>query len=260
MPTNNSANHDPVQYNVVVGAASGGISSVAPSATSGVPLISGGSSANPSFGTAVVAGGGTGIATTTAYGLITGGTTATGAFQTVTPGTAHTVVTSGGTGALHTYTSAFKITSDVMTNTAQPAFLAYANANISNVTGDGTYYIVVFNTKVYDQATNFGTTTFTAPSTGKYLLTALVTINGVTSSNTAGTLQIVTTARTYEYELSPAKTFDSNAEVPYTITCIADMTAGDTATVPLTIYGGTKIVGVVGSATLQSYFSGYLVC
>lgn len=90
------------QYDVLVGGASNAISSIAPSATSGVPLISSGSSANPSFGTAVVAGGGTGIATTTAYAPICGGTTATGAFQAATTGlsTSGYVLTSNGSSAL----------------------------------------------------------------------------------------------------------------------------------------------------------------
>lgn len=49
--------------------------------------------------------GGTGIATTTAYGLITGGTTATGAFQNAGTGTAGQVYVSGGSSALGTWTS-----------------------------------------------------------------------------------------------------------------------------------------------------------
>ena len=59
-------------YGPVVAAATttGALTSVTPSATSGVPLISGGSSANPSFGTVVVAGGGTGAVTLT--GVLTG--------------------------------------------------------------------------------------------------------------------------------------------------------------------------------------------
>jgi hypothetical protein len=95
------------QYYTLVGGASNAISSVAPSATSGVPLISGGSSANPSFGTAVVAGGGTGNTTFTAYSVITAGTTATGAFQNVSGlGSSGNVLTSNGAGALPTWQAA----------------------------------------------------------------------------------------------------------------------------------------------------------
>lgn len=65
------------QYNVQVGGASTDLlESVAPSATSGVPLISQGSSANPAFGTAVVEGGGTGAVTLTDGGILLGSGTA----------------------------------------------------------------------------------------------------------------------------------------------------------------------------------------
>ena len=58
------------QFNALVAGASNAIVSVAPSATSGVPMISQGSSSNPAFGTAVVAGGGTGATSLT--GVLTG--------------------------------------------------------------------------------------------------------------------------------------------------------------------------------------------
>ena len=58
--------------------------------------------------TALVAGlpvthGGTGVTTRTAYGVIVGGTTATGATQTVTPGTSGYLLASGGASAVPTW-------------------------------------------------------------------------------------------------------------------------------------------------------------
>lgn len=53
------------QFNVLTGGASNLPNSVAPSATSGVPLISQGAASQPIFGTAVVAGGGTGVTSVT---------------------------------------------------------------------------------------------------------------------------------------------------------------------------------------------------
>lgn len=95
------------QYNVQVGDSANNLASVAPSATSGVPLISQGSSSNPAFGTAVVAGGGTGNTTFTAYSVIAAGTTATGAFQNVSGvGTSGQVLTSNGAAALPTWQDA----------------------------------------------------------------------------------------------------------------------------------------------------------
>ena len=70
-------------FAVLLGNGTSGIASAAPSATSGVPLISSGSSANPAFGTAVVAGGGTGATTFTAHGSLVG--EGTGAVVAMTP-------------------------------------------------------------------------------------------------------------------------------------------------------------------------------
>jgi hypothetical protein len=93
------------QFDVLVGGAGNAITSIAPSATSGIPFVSAGSSSNPSFGTAVVAGGGTGITSTTAYAPIAGGTTSTGPFQAITTGlsTAGYVLTSNGASALPSF-------------------------------------------------------------------------------------------------------------------------------------------------------------
>lgn len=91
-------------HNVLIGAGTATITNVAPSATSGIPFISQGSAADPLFGTAVVAGGGTGNTTFTAYSVICAGTTATGAFQNVSGlGSSGNVLTSNGAGALPTW-------------------------------------------------------------------------------------------------------------------------------------------------------------
>lgn len=75
------------QHDVLVGGASNAITSVAPSSTSGVPLISQGSSSNPAFGTAVVAGGGTGATSLTSHSLLLGnGTSAISALGAATNG------------------------------------------------------------------------------------------------------------------------------------------------------------------------------
>ena len=93
------------QYDVLVGGASNTISSIAPSVVSGVPLISNGSAANPSFGTVVVAGGGTGVTSFTANELLASGTTTTGSFQQIAPATAGYVLVSNGAGSLPTFQS-----------------------------------------------------------------------------------------------------------------------------------------------------------
>lgn len=72
------------QHDILAGGASNSITSIAPSATSGVPLISQGAAADPVFGTAVVAGGGTGSVTFNINGAVFSNTTTTGALQAAT--------------------------------------------------------------------------------------------------------------------------------------------------------------------------------
>jgi len=91
---------------IPIGNGTSALTLLAPSATSGIPLISQGAAADPAYGTAVVAGGGTGIATTTPYSVICAGTTATGPFQSLASlGNAGEQLTSNGAGALPTWQS-----------------------------------------------------------------------------------------------------------------------------------------------------------
>lgn len=104
--TGNLTGSATTQYNVLVGDANNKLANVAPSATSGVPLVSAGAAVNPSFTTAVVSGGGTGNTTFTAYSVICAGTTATGVFQNVSGvGTSTQVLKSNGAAALPTWQS-----------------------------------------------------------------------------------------------------------------------------------------------------------
>lgn len=85
------------QYSIPIGLGSGtGFGSAAPGAT-GVPLVSQGAAANPAFGTAVVAGGGTGATSLTNHGVLLGqGTSPVAA---VAPGAAGGLLQSNGAAA-----------------------------------------------------------------------------------------------------------------------------------------------------------------
>ena len=125
------------QFNLIVGGnTSSTIANIPPSATSGIPLVSAGNSANPLFTTAVVAGGGTGNTTFTAYSVICAGTTATGAFQNVSGvGTAGQVLTSQGASALPQWAAA---TSQPFTWTDEATSFNAANAHGYFITATST--------------------------------------------------------------------------------------------------------------------------
>lgn len=94
------------QFNVLSGSSTTDtLNNIAPTATSGVPLISQGSSSQPIFGTAVVAGGGSGATSFTAFAPIAGGTTTTAALQSASTGigTSGNVLTSTGASSLPTF-------------------------------------------------------------------------------------------------------------------------------------------------------------
>jgi hypothetical protein len=136
-------------HNLLIGAASNAITNVAPSATSGVPVISQGSSADPTFGTVVVAGGGTGNTSTTAYAVQCGGTTSTGNHQNVSGvGTTGQVLTSNGAGALPTWqasgasTPALQTFSGSLTNT-QIKNLIGTPVTLISAAGSGVVIIII---------------------------------------------------------------------------------------------------------------------
>ena len=74
-------------HNVLIGAGTATITNVSPSATAGIPLVSNGAAADPSFTTAVVQGGGTGATSFTAHSILLGqGTSAVTALGAATNG------------------------------------------------------------------------------------------------------------------------------------------------------------------------------
>lgn len=129
-------------HNLLIGAGTTTITPLAPSATSGIPLISQGVSSDPAFGTAVVAGGGTGLTSTTAYTVLCGGTTSTNPLQSiVSVGTANQVLMSNGAAALpsmQNLVSATPVTNPVVTINAGTGALSQAAGIITAPTDSHT--------------------------------------------------------------------------------------------------------------------------
>ncbi len=143
-----------------------------------------------------------------------------------------------------------------------PAFLAFNSVIDSNVTGDGTTFTLIFDSEVFDQGSDFdGTSTFTAPVTGRYTFQFNVTVSGLVSGNTGNNFHLLTSNRTYRTaslniglvrHVAAANNFILKGS------CTADMDAADTAVVQVRIDAGALVTDIGGGATLVTYFSGEL--
>lgn len=142
--TNNAADYSPTQFNIQGGGANGTLVNISPSVTSGVPLISQGSSANPIFGTAVVAGGGTGAVTLTSNGVLLGNGTSpvsattagtTGQVLTGVTGSAPTFQTPAASSITITGDSGGGLTGNSFTFTGGTTGLTFAGAGTTETVG-----------------------------------------------------------------------------------------------------------------------------
>lgn len=137
----------------------------------------------------------------------------------------------------------------------QPTFLVLNSAGATDVTGDGTAYAFPWPTEILDQNSNFSSNSFVAPSTGPYRFSANVLAKGMSSTHTTIILALVTSNR--EYRSTYIFTSNPYTAMPIPINITADMDAGDSASITLTVSGGTKTVDIDNDAK-QNYFSGAL--
>ena len=153
MATNNAANYNPTQYNVLVGGASGAIANVAPSSTTGYVLVSNGISSNPSF-----------------QSISTSGTLVLISSQTVSSGTSAVIFNSGISSTYETY---LLVVSNVKGSVGGNLALQWS-------TNSGASYV----TTGYQTAVNYGA--YTIPFSG-YANLNVTTYAYVCYSPTSGT-------------------------------------------------------------------------
>lgn len=200
--TINPSDQTITQYNIQTGGANNLLNNVAPSSTSGIPVISQGSSSQPIFGTAVVAGGGTGQTTLTNHGVLVGA--ATTAITQLAAGSAGQVLQSGGASADPAYSTATypsssggsgKILYDNGTNFVEsiPTFPASASATSRKiVVSDGTNWVASTETWAIpgtsgNVLTSDGTNWTSAAAPGAGLLVASGQLTNTQIKNLHGT-------------------------------------------------------------------------
>jgi len=141
-----------------------------------------------------------------------------------------------------------------ITKPLQPAFLARPSSTQTNV-AIGTNNVVVFGTEVYDQNADFASNTFTAPVTGKYLLTYSLYVTSLDSAAAFYETYIQTSNRIYYCTIDPDFGQD-NVYFSFNLSAIADMDASDTADVKFFQSAGTAQTDI----STSSFFSGALIC
>jgi len=138
-----------------------------------------------------------------------------------------------------------------VTTPNQPAFYAHVSSNVDP--GTDASYNVPYATEIFDNNADYnnGTYTFTAPVTGKYLLsTAIRGYDVATSFSTDH--RITTSNRIYYNNIGRFYGDEYNS----VIVSLADMDASDTAYVQVNTNESSFYI----SGDTYSYFHGHLVC
>lgn len=144
----------------------------------------------------------------------------------------------------------------------QPAFLADLSASALNVTGAGSVYVLLANTEIFDQNSDYNNATgvFTAPITARYEFNVGVNIADLTVNMTASVLQLSTSNRNYSFgimNVGASRALDGANRISMVNGFLTDMDAGDTAQVNVQVLNGA---GDTADVSQGSKFAGFLAC
>lgn len=150
--------------------------------------------------------------------------------------------------------------------TSFPQFVAYSNASLVSVTGDGTTYTVLFDSVAFDSASGYNAATgiYTVPVTGKYYISTQLSLSGITNAHTSGILSIANPPGNNNVQnLSPFACSASGGTLIMQGGLIISLTATNTISITIAVNSGTKVVTVNGNGVysngIQSYFGAYLL-
>ncbi len=146
-------------------------------------------------------------------------------------------------------------------NTVQPAFFAYQSTSPTNVTGDGTVYMLALDTTNLNQGSYFNTTTFTftAPVAGLYQFNAACILSNVATGTTS---QFGIVANGVQYNgayINPTSIATAGSFLGSNMSISVHLVANNTVTFQIMVSGGTKTIGIDGGSN-NTYVSGYLIC
>ena len=138
----------------------------------------------------------------------------------------------------------------------QSAFSVAPSSQQDNITADNSSQTIAFGSERFDQNSDFASNTFTAPVTGKYLLSMQLRFENADTASGYHLWSIVTSNKTYQGIRTISGLSADPAYQDFGLTIVADMDANDTATVGVLIETGAAQSDI----DPDSYFSGFLVC
>ena len=141
----------------------------------------------------------------------------------------------------------------IVTKPLQPAYSATARSTNIPLTTQTT---ITLNNERFDVGGNLTSNVFTAPVTGKYMITYLLYLNNVDSAHTTVDVHIKTSNKQYQQTWKMDSILQSDANFSVSGSQLCDMDAGDTQYFAIYIVGGHTGTDVHG----DSQASGYLVC
>ena len=136
-----------------------------------------------------------------------------------------------------------------MTLAKQPAVLVNKSSTQSNVANTDT---ITFDTERFDVNADFASNTFTAPVTGKYLITFCVSASPLDYDATYNRVKLVTSNRNYSFGIRGEQTWTANPNYhSFEGAFLVDMDAADTAKLEWSQAGGSSIAGIFDSTNLS---------
>ena len=141
-----------------------------------------------------------------------------------------------------------------ITKPLQPAFQARPASTQENLAVNS-HTTIAFGTEVFDVNSDFASNTFTAPVTGKYMLTASIYFNNLDISSNYYIIQLVTSNRNYDNVVDTSSKDEDETYSTYSISALADMDASDTVYVNIFVSAGAAQADI----STGSFFTGILV-
>lgn len=149
-----------------------------------------------------------------------------------------------------------------LTNTST-SFSAHLTTTQNNVTGDGTVYVIPYDAVYFNNGGNFNIATgeFLAPQDGEYYFNVNISLSNLGAAHTQGQVDLLVNGiDVYNIINWNASTVgDDSGDVLIPGERILSLNTNDTVSAQVTIFNSTLTVDVVGGATTDGVFEGFLV-